>query len=168
MPGVIGRPLRISDEDYEAKLTLDDLRIDVSPDNAKRVKVGDYATFTTAFTRIGPSLRGKALDDRIGVASLIELLRHAPPNIDLLAAFTVQEEAGYRGAHVAAYTLDPDLALVLDCTPARDLPTWESGGDGEAENTRYNTRLGAGAAIYVSDASTIHDPRADPPPGRDG
>ena len=162
VPGVIGRPVHLSDEEnYDEKLRLEDLRIDVSPDNAQRVKSGDYATFTTAFTRLGASLRAKALDDRIGVASLIELVRHAPENIDLLAAFTVQEEAGLRGARVAAYALDPDLALVLDCTPARDLPAWEGGGDQDEarENTQYNTRLGAGPAIYILDSSTIHDPR---------
>ncbi len=162
VPGVIGQPVPLShDYNYDEKLRLEDLRIDVSPDNAGRVKVGDYATFTTAFTRLGETMRGKALDDRIGVASLIELLRHAPPNIDLLAAFTVQEEVGLRGARVAAYAFDPDLALVLDCTPARDLPTWESDSSQNTfhENTHYNTRLGAGPAIYVADASTIHDPR---------
>jgi tetrahedral aminopeptidase len=161
VPGVIGRPLRLSaSEDWDEKISLDALRIDVSPDNAKKVKVGDYATFTTTFARLGPSLRAKALDDRIGVATLIELLRDVPPHIDLLAAFTVQEEVGLRGARVAGYALDPDLALVLDCTPARDLPVWE--GDAPAsgqENTLYNTRLGAGPAIYISDASTLHDPR---------
>jgi putative aminopeptidase FrvX len=161
VPGVIGRPLRISEnDDRDEKFSLDELRVDVSPDNAKRVKVGDYATFTTAFARMGPSLRAKALDDRIGVATLIELLRNAPPNIDLLAAFTVQEEVGLRGARVAGYALNPDLALILDCTPARDLPVWEGDAPGtERENTLYNTRLGAGPAIYISDASTIHDPR---------
>jgi endoglucanase len=162
VPGVIGRTIRISDdEDRDEKVPLDSLRIDVSPDNAKRVKVGDYATFTTAFARLGPSLRARAIDDRIGVATLIELLRNAPPNIDLLAAFTVQEEVGLRGARVAAYALDPDLALVLDCTPARDLPSWEGGElhSAEQEDSQYNARLGAGPAIYVSDSSTIHDPR---------
>ena len=90
----------------------------------------------------------------MGVATLIELLKHAPPNIDLHAAFTVQEEVGLRGAQVAAYALDPDLAIVLDSTPANDLPSW----DGQ-ENTRYNTRLGAGPAIYIADGATLSDPR---------
>ena len=161
VPGVIGPPIHFSDEeDWNKKILLDDLRIDVSPDNASRVKIGDYATFATTFTRLSSSLRGKAMDDRIGVATLLELLRNAPPNIDLLAAFTVQEEIGLRGARVAGYTLNPDLALILDCTPARDLPAWE--GDSQAagqENGLYNARLGAGPAIYISDASTIHDPR---------
>jgi endoglucanase len=143
--------------------SLDSLRIDIGPDNAKKVKVGDRATFATRFARLGPSLRAKALDDRLGVATLIELLRHAPPNVDLLAAFTVQEEVGLRGAQVAAYALDPDLAFVLDCTPANDLPSWNSGGQhadlAEGENTRYNTRLGDGPAIYVADNYTLSDPR---------
>jgi endoglucanase len=90
-------------------------------------------------------------------------VRHAPPNIDLLAAFTVQEEVGLRGARVAAYTLNPDLAMALDSTPANDLPAWNSGGryvdPADGENARYNTRLGQGPAIYVADSATLSDPR---------
>jgi endoglucanase len=56
---------------------------------------------------------------------------------------------------VAAYTFDPQLAFVLDCTPAHDLPSWDS----QEENTRYNTHLGNGPAIYVADRDTISDPR---------
>jgi putative aminopeptidase FrvX len=165
LPGVIGaKPVHLTSADERKRsLSLDTLRIDVGPDNAKKVKLGDRATFATHFTRLGPSLRAKALDDRLGVATLIELLRHAPPNIDLLAVFTVQEEVGARGAHVAAYALNPDLAIALDCTPANDLPAWNSGGQhadpSDGENTRYNTRLGDGPAIYVADNSTLSDPR---------
>jgi endoglucanase len=83
--------------------------------------------------------------------------------VDLLAAFTVQEEVGLRGAHVAAYALDPHLAIVLDCTPAMDLPSWDQNGryrdDESLENSRYNTRLGAGPAIYIADRATLSDPR---------
>jgi endoglucanase len=63
---------------------------------------------------------------------------------------------------VAAYALDPHLAFVLDCTPARDLPAWDRGGHYSletAEPTRYNTRLGAGPAIYIADRATLYDPR---------
>jgi putative aminopeptidase FrvX len=165
IPGVIGaKPVHLTSADERKRaLSLDILRIDIGPDNAKKVKVGDRATFATSFARLGPSLRAKALDDRLGVATLIELLRHTPPNIDLLAAFTVQEEVGLRGARVAAYALDPDLAIALDCTPANDLPAWNSGGHyadpADSENTRYNTRLGEGPAIYVADNATLSDPR---------
>jgi putative aminopeptidase FrvX len=163
--GVIGaKPIHLTtSEERKQPITLETLRIDVGPDNARKVKVGDWATFATPFERIGPSLRGKAMDDRMGVVNLIELVKLAPPNLDLLAAFTVQEEVGLRGAKVAAYALDPQIAIALDCTPAYDLPPWNSAPcDTPAdcpENTRYNTRLGAGPALYVADAATLSDPR---------
>jgi putative aminopeptidase FrvX len=155
IPGVIGiKPLHLEQkEDRKKPVELEDLHIDVGPVKGKE-KVGDRATFATTFVQLGPSLRGKALDDRLGVATLIELVKRAPSTIDLLAAFTVQEEIGARGARVAAYALNPDLAIALDSTPAYDLPLWD--GD---ENTRYNSYLGAGPAIYLADAGTLSDPR---------
>jgi tetrahedral aminopeptidase len=156
LPGVIGaKPIHLTTaEERKSSISLETLRIDVGPANANKVKVGDRATFATLFLHLGASMRAKALDDRLGVAILLELVKHPPENIDLLAAFTVQEEVGTRGAQVAAYTLDPQAAIVLDCTPANDLPGW----DGE-ENERYNTRLGAGPAIYLADRATFSDPR---------
>jgi len=156
IPGVIGlAPVHLTSPEARRQTpSWDTLRIDVGPGAAGKVKPGMWATFATPFQRRGNTLVGKALDDRFGVATLIHLLRHAPPNIDLLAAFTVQEEIGLRGAKVAAYALEPDLAFVLDCTPARDLPAPE----GE-ENTAYNTRLGRGPALYLADRATISDPR---------
>lgn len=155
LPGVIGaKPIHLTKSDeLKSPITLDTLRVDIGPGNNK-VKVGDRVVFASPFTRLGPSLRGKALDDRLGVATLIELLKHAPDNVDLLLAFTVQEEIGARGARVAAYYFKPDLAFAVDSTPAHDLPTWD-----DSENTQYNTRLGAGPAIYIADAGTLSDPR---------
>jgi putative aminopeptidase FrvX len=155
IPGVIGiMPVHLSHGDnFQKPIEVDDLHIDVGPAQGKE-KVGDRATFATPFTRLGPSLRGKALDNRLGVATLIELVKHAPPNIDLQAAFTVQEEISSRGARVAAYAFSPDLAIILDSTPAYDLPAWET-----EQNDRYNTRLGGGPAIYVADSGTLSDPR---------
>ncbi len=159
LPAVIGaKPIHLTTSDERKHtLSIDNLRIDLGPVNGGKAKVGDRATFATSFSKIGPSLRAKALDDRLGVASLLELFKHAPPNIDLLAAFTVQEEVGLRGATVAAYALDPQLAFVLDATPAHDLPAWDPSEDGE--NSHYNTRLDAGPAIYLSDRMVISDPR---------
>ncbi len=139
IPGVIGaRPIHLTTaEERKQKIPLEALRIDIGPGSSK-VKPGDRATFATRFQRSGPSLMAKALDNRLGVATLIELLKHAPAEIDLLAAFTVQEEIGLRGAKVAAYAFNPDIGIAVDATPANDLPDWE----GE-ENTTYNTKLGA-------------------------
>ncbi len=157
LPGVIGaRPVHLlaDESEMDSKVPLDSLRIDLGPDVGKRVKPGNWATFASTFRQTSQSILAKAIDDRMGVATLIELLKHAPQNIELQLAFTVQEEVGARGAKVAAYHFDPDLAIVVDCTPAFDLPRW----DGE-ENTQYNTRLDAGPAIYMADASTLSDPR---------
>ncbi len=156
IPGVIGaKPIHLTNfQEHKKAISIQDLRIDVGPENKAKAKVGDRATFATRYRRIGTSVRAKALDDRLGVATLIELVKHAPENIDLLAAFTVQEEVGLRGARVAAYATNPDLAFALDSTPANDLPAWDG-----SENDRYNTQLGAGPAIYVADGGTLSDPR---------
>jgi endoglucanase len=153
-PGVIGaKPIHLLDtEDYKKKVPLDALRIDVGPGG--KANIGDRAGFATRFHRVGPSIMAKSIDDRIGVATLIELFRQAPPNIDLCAAFSVQEEIGLRGARVAAQHFQPDLAIAIDSTPANDLPLHDG-----SENVAYNTKLGLGPAIYVADGSTLHDPR---------
>jgi endoglucanase len=131
---------------------VDGLRIDLGL--AGKAKVGDRAGFATKFRRVGPSIMSKAIDDRIGVVTLIELLKHAPANVDICAAFTVQEEIGLRGAKVAAQYFNPDMAIAIDSTPANDLPSYEGN-----ENISYNTKLGFGPAIYIADGSTLHDPR---------
>ena len=153
-PGVIGgKPVHLMDDDERMrKVPVDGLRIDLGP--AGKARVGDRAGFATQFRRVGPSIMAKSIDDRIGVATVIELLKHAPANIELCAAFTVQEEIGLRGAKVAAQAFNPDMAIAIDATPANDLPKYDGG-----ENMTYNTILGLGPAIYIADGSTLHDPR---------
>jgi endoglucanase len=161
VPGVIGaKAIHLTTaSERRRSMSIDSLRIDLGPEPEGRVKVGDRATFAPNFQVLGRgsarSVSSKALDDRVGVASLIEHFRHAPENIDLLAAFTTQEEIGLRGAKVAADNMKPDLAIALDCTPALDLPAV----DPDFENARYNARLGAGPAIYQVDGATLSDPR---------
>ncbi len=154
IPAVIGiEPIHfLEDDDLKRKVKLEHLRLDVGTAGAE-IRVGDFAAYATRFRRTGNSIFAKAIDDRIGVATLIELLKHAPKNIDLLLAFTVQEEVGLRGAGAAAHALAPDIAIAVDSTPARDLP------NPKGENVTYNSRLGIGPAIYVANASMIDDAR---------
>lgn len=153
-PGVIGgKPVHLMDEDEaRRKVPLDAMRIDLGLNG--KAKIGDRAGFATKFKRVGPSIMAKSIDDRIGVATLIELLKHSPSNIDLCATFAVQEEIGLRGAKVAAQYFNPDMAIAIDSTPANDLPMHDG-----SENITYNTKLGFGPAIYIADSSTLHDPR---------
>ncbi len=163
LPGVIGmKPIHlIKGAERESVVKIDSLRIDIGATSrdaaARSVKPGDRAAFATAFAALGPTVRGKAFDDRAGCATLIEILRgtRSAYPVELICAFTVQEEVGTRGAKIAAFAADADAAIVLDCTPAGDLPALE---DGE-ENAQYNTRLGFGPAIYRFDKSTIYDKR---------
>lgn len=161
LPGLIGAaPVHLlSDDRRSSVIKSNQMRIElglIGGEAAKKlVKIGDRATFATEFAEVGPSLRGKALDDRIGCATLIELLRGPAYAFDLHAAFTVQEEVGLRGARVAGYASNPVCAFVLDCTPAYDLPHAQA----DKENAQYNARLGFGPAIYVADRATISDDR---------
>ncbi len=166
VPGVIAAaPMHLLNSERRATVVRPaSLRIDIGAASEKQarswVKVGQRGTFASTFSLVGSTrrpttLRGKALDDRLGVATLIELLQGDRYACDVCAAFTVQEEIGLRGAKVAAYTFDPDVGFALDCTPAADLPPSST----EGENTRYNTRVGAGPALYVADGHTVGDRR---------
>lgn len=165
VPGVIGaKAIHLTEPgETETKISLETLRIDTGPENGK-VKAGDRATFATPFRSVGPSFICKAFDDRVGCATLLEILRVAVQtgsldHLDLLLAFSVQEEIGGRGARAAAYGLAPEIAFAIDSTPASDLPRYDAGEDGVVEDAGYNVRLGSGPAIYLVDAGTLSDPR---------
>ncbi len=103
-------------------------------------------------------LRGKAFDDRAGCSLLIDLLQADPYPVDVLAAFTVQEEVGLRGAKVAAQTLNPDVAFVLEGTTAHDLPNPNAEVDDDTD-VNPTCIFGGGPALTVMDRSMIADPR---------
>ena len=155
--GVIGaQPIHLLKRSQRERLVkIENMRIDIGAkkkENASsKVSIGDRATFLTPYEEIGRTAIGKALDNRTGCAALIELLRGDPFPFDLHAAFTVQEEVGLRGAQVAAFATRPDAALVLECTPAYDMPN--------ERDVSPNVALGRGPSIYVMDRVTIQDPR---------
>lgn len=156
IPAIIGaKPIHLTDSDERKNpISLETMRLDLGPGGAGKVKPGDRAVFATEFHSNGFSVSGKALDDRLGVAILLTLLAEPQENLDILAAFTTQEEIGLRGARVAAHSFNPQAAIAIDATPANDLPSWN-----DDENTGYNTRVGAGPALYIADGYTLSDPR---------
>lgn len=157
VPGVIGaRPVHLLRAGQFTKVVeRDSMRIDIGASGKEsalsKARAGDRATYLATYEEWGDTAVGKAFDDRAGCAILIELLRSEPFPFDLYASFTVQEEVGLRGAITAAYAIQPDVAIVVDCTPAYDLPN-------KADESP-NVRLGQGPALYVMDANTIQDPR---------
>ena len=114
------------------------------------VKVGDMATFDRPFTENNGRLVSKAMDDRIGVAILIETMRQLGETPHQAAfVFSVQEEVGLRGATTAAYGVDPDIGIAVDVTGTGDTP----------KGMKMAVSLGKGPAIKVRDQGMLSDPR---------
>ncbi len=114
------------------------------------VRVGDVAAFDRPFSSYGERLVSKAMDDRIGVAVLVEtlrLLKNTPNQVYFV--FSVQEEVGLRGATTAAYGLDPDVGIAVDVTRSGDTP----------KGIKMDVSLGSGPAVKVRDSGMLSDPR---------
>lgn len=117
--------------------------------NAK-IRVGDPIVLDGPFEVLndGKRLLSKAWDDRYGCILGVELLEafaNEDLDIDLIVAGSTQEEVGLRGATTLTNKLNPDLAIVLDCSPAND-----SFGDRGAFG-----QLGKGLLVRFNDANMI-------------
>ena len=126
--GVIGLKAYhlVSREEEKVVPKLETFYIDIGAKNKakaeKLVSVGDCGVFVSDCVEFGAGmLKAKALDDRIGCAVMLKLLEEELP-LDCTFVFTVQEEVGTRGAFGAAFSVTPELALILETTTAADLP----------------------------------------------
>jgi len=127
--GVIGgETLEAADKVHR----FDKLYIDVGASNPADcpVGIGDVGGFYRPFSDFGSRLVAKSMDDRIGVAVLIKVLKElqtTPHHVFFV--FSTQEEVGLRGATTAAYAIDPDLGISVDVTLTGDTPKgakWQS------------------------------------------
>ena len=115
----------------------------------KLVTPGDCGVFVSDVVEFGNNmLKAKALDDRIGCAVLVKLLEEELP-MDCTFVFTVQEEVGTRGAFGAAFSVTPEIALVLEGTTAADSPS--------LEEHRQVCWPGKGPVISWMDGGSIYD-----------
>ncbi len=150
--GVIGaKPAHMAKE--YTPVTVNDLVIDIGcvskEDANKYVTPGDYVAFCSSYTEFGNELiKDKALDDRVGCYTLLELAKHEYPN-DIYFCFSVQEEVGCRGAAVLANRIKPDFALVVEGTTCSDVPF--------CNEYNYSTILGNGAALSMLDGGSYSD-----------
>lgn len=155
LPGVIGlKAYHLTTTEERRKIPkLREFYIDIGAkdrEEAQRhIKLGDVAVFDSDVVEFGRGfLKAKALDDRIGCAVLLELLREPLP-MDCTFVFTVQEEVGTRGAFGAAFSVTPDIALVLEGTTAADLPDMEA--------RQRVCAPGKGPVIPFMDGGTVYD-----------
>ncbi|HTB83229.1 MAG TPA: M42 family metallopeptidase [Candidatus Sulfotelmatobacter sp.] len=110
------------------------------------VRIGDPITMAGEFDVLRGDLAvARAFDNRIGTFAVAEALRllaesKTKLHCEVCAVSNVQEEVGLLGARQIAYSLHPEIALVVDVTHATDYPT--------VSKTQYgDTRLGKGPAI---------------------
>ena len=155
IPGLIGLKAihLVSREEEEKVPKTDALYIDIGAKDReeaeKLVPPGTYGSFVGPPQEFGQGfLKAKAIDDRIGCAIMLELLKEDLP-LDVTFAFTAQEEVGTRGAFGTAFSVSPEVALVLETTSAADLP-----GVGGA---RRVCAPGKGPVISYMDGATIYD-----------
>lgn len=160
LTGVIGsKPVHIQKEEERKKfIEADRLFIDVGARDKKEaekmgVQVGDVVSFDTKFVQIGENVvLGKALDDRIGCAMMVETLRRLQKvDCNVYAVGTIQEEVGLRGATIAAFQVAPDVCIVLESTVAGDMPGVEEG--------KAPAKVGEGPVLTVADAGLIAHPK---------
>ncbi|SJZ38394.1 M42 family metallopeptidase [Selenihalanaerobacter shriftii] len=153
VPGIIGAKAIHLQKSSERKrpLKIKQLYIDIGANDQKTAKklvnLGDTATFATKFSELGEkTVKGKAFDDRVGCSILVELLKK-DYDFPFYGVFAVQEEVGLRGAGVAAYDIEPDLAIILEGTTASDVP--------ESKEHAYSTTVGKGPALTMMDMTII-------------
>lgn len=130
--GVVGRkPIHLIDADERKTVTpLDKLVIDLglpAKKVKKHVRVGDVITYGVGFERFGKGMAvSRAFDDKCGVWVAIrvmeELAAAGRGKGDFIAAATVQEEIGTKGARTAFFDENPDVGLAFDVTHATDYP----------------------------------------------
>ncbi len=125
-----------------------DIGTDTREDTLKYISYGDSVCFAPNYSEEKGIIMAKALDDRAGCFILTELLRQELP-YDIYCSFVVQEEIGLRGAKAAAYTIDPDFAIVVESTTAGDIQ-----GSDEANCV---CSVGSGAVLSFMDRSAIYD-----------
>jgi putative aminopeptidase FrvX len=133
--GVVGNVApHLTKLDGEPKLPkIHDIFIDIGAGSRKEaealVRVGDPITLTDQFDILRGDLAvARAFDNRIGTFAVAETLRllsesKTKLNCEVCAVSNVQEEVGLLGARQIAYSLYPDIALVVDVTHATDCPT---------------------------------------------
>lgn len=152
--GVAGlKPIHLLKGEEKTKIPeTDSLYIDIGASTReeaeKLVSVGETGVFLSDFVPFGDNkIKGKALDDRVGCAILLDLI-HSELEYDACFSFSVQEEIGLRGAATAAYGIDPDYAIVLETTTAADLI--------DVPEHKRVCRLGQGAAVSFMDRATLY------------
>jgi putative aminopeptidase FrvX len=151
LTGVVGKkPIHLLKDDERKKAPeLKQLHIDIGAkdgdDARSRVRIGDVAVIAGEPVEL-PNDRviSRAMDNRLGCYVALEAARlvaeAGDAKGDVAAVAVAQEEITFGGAHTTAYSLRPDIAVVVDVTFATDAP-----GSEEKEIGRH--KFGSGPVV---------------------
>ena len=139
----------LSEDERKQVPKISDLWIDIGVhDDAAAnalVRVGDPVTVDLGYRELTDGrVFGPGMDDKAGVWVVFEALRRASekgPTCAISAVSTVQEEIGFRGAKTSAYTIDPQVGIVVDVTHDTSCPTSD-------KRQESDIALGRGPVIY--------------------
>lgn len=155
VPGIIGlKAVHLTTAEERGKVPrLEEYYLDIGAKDKEEaeslVELGDFAVFDNECLEFGNGMfKAKAIDDRVGCAVMLKMLQRDLP-MDCVFAFTVQEEVGTRGAFGAAFSVTPEIALVLETTTAADLPG--------IKGQKRVCAPGQGPVISLMDGGTIYD-----------
>lgn len=141
----------------EAAPKISDLMLDIGATNAQEVRergveIGDSIVPFTELKQLSQyRWSGKAWDNRYGCViaiEILELLQNVDLDVDLYVGANVQEEVGLRGARASANMIKPDIAFVVDCSPANDIKGQQ----------QLSGQLGEGTLIRIKDGTMILKP----------
>ena len=151
VPGILGNTaIHLRDrKDDEKAPKVEELFVDVGAKDkdgvaALGIRVGHPAVYADGVEMLTESrVVGRALDNRLGgfvLTQVLGALAESPASATVTALNAVQEEIGGNGARMAAYAIDPDVAVVLDVTHATDSPAIDKAKHGEV-------KLGGGPSV---------------------
>lgn len=141
----------VKKDEFDKPTKIKDLYIDIGADSKeeaeKLVSPGDRAVFDSEYTTFGDGLlMGRALDARVGVATLLELLKDEA-EYDFSVCFTVKGELDGIGAANAAFGILPDIAVSVGYSAAGDMPS----------SSKTVCKLGEGTVVSYRDKFTLYD-----------
>jgi putative aminopeptidase FrvX len=133
VPGVVGRkPIHLlRDDDRKKAVELKDLHIDIGARDGEQaggmVRIGDVAVIAGEPVELSNDrVVSRSMDNRLGCYVALEAARIVADAGgaagDVVAVAAVQEETVFGGSHTVAYSLRPDVAIVVDVTHETDAP----------------------------------------------
>ncbi len=152
--GVIEWPGTNSHQKTGGAVKIENMLLDIGAESDEEVKkwgisVGSPITFDSEAEINGNRVISKAIDNRLGVYSVLEIMNFIKDktfDYNIVVGCTVQEENGLIGARTSSYMIDADLALVIDVSPATDFPA----------GSQPKGILGEGTMLRHKDARTIY------------